>query len=165
MSRKRSRCSSSALLALAAVALASGCCQAAAAAAAAAGAGAAGAFVSSCSGNGAAGALVSRSARTARAPRTRRPGEGKVSNAGGAMGRAWQVLAGGHSQAGGAGHVVHPLAWLLCFEAVVAWVAQMDYSPLCFVPLVLQYSTCGLEISAHLMLHALYWLCFLVRPG
>ena len=74
MSRRRSQCSSSALLALTLV-LASG-----SQAAAAAGAGD-GAFVSTCSGNGA-HALVSRSVRTARAPRTRRPGEGRLKSAG-----------------------------------------------------------------------------------
>lgn len=76
MSRRRSQCGSSALLALT-FALASGS-QAAAAAAGGAGAGA---FVSTCSGNGA-HALVSRSGRTARASRTRRPGEGRFKRAG-----------------------------------------------------------------------------------
>eukprot|EP00752_Nemacystus_decipiens_P014552 g12961.t1 len=66
MSRRRWQCSSSALVVLVTFALAL-CSQAAAAG------GGAGAFVSACSGNGAR-ALVSRSARTVRAARTRRPG-------------------------------------------------------------------------------------------
>lgn len=99
MSKRRSRCSSSALLALS-IALASGS-QAAAAAGAGAGAGA---FVGTCRGSGA-HALVSRSARTARAARTRRPGEGGFKSAGDGP-REWACVAGAcRRKLGGGRHV------------------------------------------------------------